>query len=181
MRSSFSDSCNSYKNRFSDIPLEIEFILFCAVLLHFIVGEAHDFYTEVPYYDKFVHIMLPFLIGYTGFVIKYTMYFSKRLIVSPRTMVLAVIIITMGIGAIWEIIEYSSDLFLYPVIPGWHKFQGSIAEDSFHDTMNDLVADLIGGIFGAILAFKYTWNKDEKSPRLRELLTEISNQLFRKH
>src|SRR5579864_6574060 len=36
-------------------PIEVEILLFLMVILQFILGEVRHFYTNIPYYDKFVH------------------------------------------------------------------------------------------------------------------------------
>ena len=167
------------KKRLTNIPLEIELFLFVAVFIQFVLGEARNFYTTIPYYDKFVHLFLPGMIAYMGFVIVYTLYFSGKLKISYGTMVVFTILITVGIGALWEIFEYLSDTLLLPLIPGWHKFQGSLTEGPLVDTMNDLIADTVGGIIGALAASKYWIDKELTNKRFSELLHEIKDQLFK--
>src|SRR4051812_10831185 len=55
-------------------PIEVELILFFMILLQFVLGEARDFYTNVPYYDKIVHYMIPLFLGIIGFLIFFTLY-----------------------------------------------------------------------------------------------------------
>ncbi len=157
------------------IPIEIEILLLVMVLIQFVIGEARDFYTTVPYYDKFVHLMLPMFMGIIGFIIFYTMYRTGKLHTTTRMMMVLVFFLTLGIGAAWEIVEYSSDQIIYPRVEGWHKFQGSLTEDPLHDTMNDLIADAAGGILGIILALRYvTWANMHNKRRLGQLVKELS-------
>lgn len=163
------------------IPIEIESLFLVMVLFQFIIGEARDFYTEVPYYDKLVHFLLPMMLGFITFVIIYTMYFTKRLVASVKVMFFVTFFIAMGIGALWEVMEYSSDMILYPRIEGWHKFQGSLTEDPYHDTMNDLVVDMLGALLGSTLAALYIAKGTEKtrSKRKGEVLKELATELFK--
>ena len=168
------------KNRLTNIPLEIEFFLFIAVVAQYILGEAQGFYINVPFYDKFMHFALPFLIGFMGFVVSYTMYFSGRLKLSIGAMLVFTVLTTLGIGAFWEIIEYSSDQFLLPHFPLWHHFQGSATEDALHDTMNDLILDTFGGIVGSLTASKYLIAETFKNRRVQEVIQELKSQLFKR-
>lgn len=161
------------------IPIEIEILLLAMVLIQFVIGEARDFYTTIPYYDKFVHLMLPMFMGIIGFMIFYTMYRTGKLHTTTQIMVVLVFFLTLGLGAAWEILEYSSDQIIYPRVEGWHKFQGSLTEDPLHDTMNDLIADAAGGILGIILALRYvTWANVHGKKRLNQLVKELSQDSY---
>lgn len=163
------------RGKIKSIPIEIEILLFIMVLVQFIIGEARDFYENVPYYDKFVHYLLPMFIGIIGFLLTYTLYYSGNLKISIRAMIFVVILLTIGIGAVWEIFEYTSDELIAPRIEWWHHFQGSMTEDPLHDTMNDLIADTLGAIMGAILcAFFIGREAKKENKRLPELLSELS-------
>lgn len=103
------------------------------------------------------------------------MYRTGKLHTTTRMMMVLVFFLTLGIGAAWEIVEYSSDQIIYPRVEGWHKFQGSLTEDPLHDTMNDLIADAAGGILGIILALRYvTWANMHNKRRLGQLVKELS-------
>jgi len=166
------------KQKITHIPLEIELLLFTMVIIQFIIGEANDFYTNVPYYDKFVHYMIPMFLGLIGFIVVYTMHKMGKIETSKGVMVLLIFFVTLGIGALWEIFEYLSDEILYPRIDGWHHFQGSLTEDALHDTMNDLILDSLGAIVGATLGLVFISKAEKKhSTRLGEIVEEIAEQL----
>lgn len=165
------------RKRITSIPLEIELILFIMVFVQFVLGEARNFY-DIPYYDKFVHYLLPMFIGLIGFLIFYSAFLMGKIQASPTVMVILVILITLGVGAAWEIFEYGSDQILAPRIEGWHHFQGNAQQDPLHDTMSDLIIDTLGGIFGALLALRYTRKSlQKKSKRFPEMMEEIGKQL----
>lgn len=163
------------------IPLEVEILLFLMIILQLVIGESMGFYSNVPYYDKLVHYMLPFFVGVVAFLIYYTMYQTGRIKTSTGAAVLIIILITLGVGALWEIIEYFSDIFIYPHVPGWHHFQGNLVEDPWRDTMNDLVTDFLGGIFGSILCLWFLEkSRFKKGKRIHELTSELANDIFDK-
>jgi len=163
------------RGRITAIPIEIKMVIFIFVLLQFVIGEARDFYTEVPYYDKFVHTMGGAMIGFIGLLIVYTAYVYGKLKASLPVMALLIILVTVGFGGLWEIVEYLSDRILYPLIPGWHHFQGSLTEDPLTDTMNDLIVDTIGATAGALFGVWLIRRAQKReSERLPELIKEIA-------
>ncbi len=163
------------------IPLEVEILLFLMVILQLVIGEILGFYSHIPYYDKVVHYMLPFFVGVVAFLIYYTMYETKRIKTSTGAAIVIIILITLGVGALWEIIEYLSDILIYPHVSGWHHFQGNLVEDAWRDTMNDLVTDFLGGIFGSILCLWFLErSRFKKGKRIKELTSELANDLFDK-
>jgi hypothetical protein len=164
-------------NRITIIPLEIKLVFFIFVFLQFVVGEARDFYSEVPYYDKFVHTMGGVMIGFIGFLIVYTAHVYGKLKASLPVMALLIILVTVGFGGLWEIVEYLSDTILYPRIPGWHHFQGSLTEDPLTDTMNDLIVDTIGATIGALYGVWLIKREQRReSKRLPKLTEEIAQR-----
>ena len=165
------------RSRITDIPLEIEFFLFLLVLFHFVVGEAQDFYGKISFYDNILHLFFPFLISIIGFTIVYALYKAGKLKISIGSMIFFVIIVTVGIGAVWEIIEYGIDELLLPHIDGLGRTQGTSPTNANHDTMTDLINDLVGGIIGAIVASKYLIEA-KYNKRIRELLNEIAHHFF---
>lgn len=165
------------RNRITDIPLELEFFLFVMVFFQFIVGEVQGLYGSVPYYDNITHFFFPFLISVMGFTIAYALYFTGKLKVKTSTMIIFVIVVTLGIGAFWEILEYYADQILVGRIPGWHRAQGHDAASGFEDTMSDLVHDLLGGVVGSLVASRYILEA-KYNKRLRELFGEIIRHFF---
>lgn len=157
------------KNLF--FPVEVEILLFFMVLLQFVVGEARDWYTNVPYYDKFVHFMLPMFLGLIGFLVIYTMQAMGNLKASLTTMAILIVMIAMAVGAGWEIFEYLSDELIYPRWP-YHHFQGSLTEDPLHDTMNDLIMDTAGATVGALLGLYFIGRAQKKGWKRMNDLTE---------
>jgi len=165
------------KNKIKDIPIEIEIMLFITVFLQFVLGEIQGFYIKFPYYDKFMHFTIPFLIGVISYIVVYTLYATKRLQAPKRVIIFLVLAITMAFGAIWELAEYANDMIVLKVFPNWHKMQGSGKEDPYFDTMNDLLADVFGAILGSIFAMKFLLN-DTKNKKTKRLLNEISHKIL---
>lgn len=160
-------------------PVEIELILFLIVLIQYIIGEEKNLYRSTPYFDKFVHLTIPFLIAVISYCVFFTMYSIGRLKTGIFNVFLLVVFLTLGIGAMWEIIEYGRDSILLPIFHFKYNWQGNATESPFYDTMNDLVADLAGGILGAVFSVSFLL-KNSKKGRSREFIKEISSQVFRR-
>jgi hypothetical protein len=163
------------------VPIEVEWVLFAMVIIQYVIGEARDWYTEVPYYDKFVHAMLPGMLGYIGFLLAYGMVATGRLI-APRLAIMGLIVLmSLGAGALEEIAEYASDMILYPRIEGWHHFQGNAQQDPYQDTMTDLVADFVGAVFGALLGAWLIGRAEKRgSQRLPQMVDELQTMFPRR-
>ena len=169
------------RGRIRSIPLELELVFFAMVILQFVIGETLDFYQLIPYYDKFVHLSLPFFIGLVGFFLAYALHLSGGLDIKSGPMVIIIVFLTMGIGAAWEIVEYLSDTFLSPIFPFFGNLQGTVHESPFLDTMHDLIADTIGGLFGALLGLRYISSDSPRIKlRLANLMKGIRASFYRK-
>lgn len=141
------------KGRVRAIPVEIELILLSMVLFELVGGDALGLYVKLPYYDNFMHFMLPLYLALIGMMVVYTMYFYGKLKASYGAMAFLIVMVTLGFGAALEIVEYTYDTFLAsgPLgdITGNTQMQGSPTQDAHDDTMNDLITDLAGAIVGA--------------------------------
>ncbi len=141
------------KGRVRAIPIEIELILLSMVLFELVGGDALGLYVKLPYYDNFMHFMLPLYLALIGMMVVYTMYYYGKLKASYGAMAFLIIMVTLGFGGALEIVEYTYDTFLAdgPIgaITGNTQMQGSPTQDAHDDTMNDLITDTLGGIVGA--------------------------------
>jgi hypothetical protein len=165
------------RNFIKKFPIEIEIILCVMVVIQMVMGEARDLYVEIPKYDKFVHWLFPMFLGIMGFIIFYMLYATDRMTISTPAMLITIILISLGVGALWEIFEFLSDTLLLPIIPGWHQFQGSGAQSANVDTMTDLMYDLVGAISGALLGLWIIKFPNYRVNRLPELVKEV-NDIF---
>ncbi len=166
-------------NRVCHIPVEIEILFLLVVFLELILADANSFYTRFDYYDKFMHILVPAVLGLIGMMIIYTFYALGRLQASLGVMFGIIIMVVMGTGAALEMSEYFYDQILYPFIGEWLPTgltQGSHLAPPLNDTMQDLWADLFGALLGALLG---VWlikraEKEGKEPTIvEELEAEI--------
>ncbi|MEG3224584.1 MAG: hypothetical protein BME94_03415 [Methanobacteriales archaeon Met13] len=154
------------KGKINAIPVEIELILLSMVLFELVWGDAMGLYVKLPYYDNFMHFMLPLYIGLIGMMMVYTMYYYGHLKMSYAGMALVIVVVTIGLGGILEMGEYTYDKYLSQGalgdITGNTQMQGSPTQDAHEDTMNDLFTDTAGGIVGALIGMLLIRRADKK-------------------
>lgn len=139
------------RKRIQHVPIELEIIVFLIVFFQYAIGEGSGLYDTVPYFDKVIHTFFPALMGLAGALIVYSLYYTEQLKITTKAAFIVIVLIALGIGAFWEIIEYTSDLILPQYVANYSPLQGNLVEDAHHDTMNDLIADTIGAVIGAIV------------------------------
>lgn len=163
------------KNRICVVPIDIEILFLIVVFFELIMADAYSLYSRVPYYDKFMHLLVSFIIGLVGMVIIYTFYALGKLQASTGVMFALIVLITMGLGAGLEMAEYFYDHALYPLIGHYLPTgltQGSMVASPLADTMEDLFVDTLGGILGAAIGIILI-KKEEKEGRELEMLDEL--------
>lgn len=136
--------------RFLDLPrpFDLAFILAMALTGW---GEALRFYDRFAYYDVFVHLLVP-LFGapcvYIALARLDTLPDPADALGSKRHLAgIFVVTLALGlaIGAVWEILEWSSDEAL-----------GSNLSLGQSDTIGDLVADGAGAVCGGLFLVAWT-------------------------
>jgi hypothetical protein len=95
------------RNRIRALPIEIELLLLAMVLFELVGGDALGLYVKIPYYDNFMHFMLPLYIALIGMMFVYTMYFYGRLKASLTEMAILIVVVTIGFGGLLEMGEYT--------------------------------------------------------------------------
>ena len=142
-----------------DIPdfIYIIFIFFC--MAHFFCGEILGFFVKVSWWDSALHTFSGCLIALLSFSLinllnktngkdfKLNIWFAS---IFAFTM-------TLAVGAVWEIIEYLSDIWfgtnMQRAFVSTMSGRGSalVGTAALADTMKDLILDAIGGIFVCVV------------------------------
>ncbi|MCG2828480.1 hypothetical protein [Methanothermobacter sp. K4] len=150
----------------SVVPVEIEILFLTVVALEYILGNTFGLYGRIAYYDKFMHFTVPLIVALIVMMLMYTAYVYGKIKTSLFIMAFLIIFVTLGIGALLELVEYGYDHHLYRHIehfPPTGPTQGSPVMDPLTDTMMDLLTDLIGGIFGAVTGIILIRRAEEKN------------------
>lgn len=124
-------------------------IIIWFVFVHFVLGQALDFYIIIPFWDILLHIgncvlLAMFACGATQNCTKskFTLF----------TTFIYVVGFTVAIGVMWEFVEYSIDGIFGGNMQRWADVNTGlpfVGRDALKDTMKDLLNDFIG----AIIAF----------------------------
>lgn len=132
-----------------NVPIELELVLLWWLASDMLLGRAIDLYDLTGWYDKALHFGNSALAGYLGFLVVYALHVTGRLRTSARLDAALIVLVTLGIGAAWEIAEYVADLLFA------RGAQGSPILSPLDDTMWDLVLDGLGGALGGVLGSLY--------------------------
>lgn len=133
------------------LPVEVEFALTTLIFLHFILGEASNYYIRFWWFDELLHISSGILIGLVGFVIIYFFLYTNRVEANPFVVVIFSVSFSLAAGAIWEIFEFLMDL----------SFGFNMQKSGLVDTMTDLMVDFLGAFVVGIGVYRYlTKNED---------------------
>lgn len=145
------------------LPFELDFLITLSLFLHTFVGEGMDFYQKYEIWDQLLHLYGGGVVALLGFVIVYTLHYTRKVRLSIPMIGFFTIIFAMGVGGLWEIGEYSVDVL-------FHKH----TQDGLDDTMMDLIDDLIGGLVIAFIGMIYVkYSRPEARVRLAKPLGEV--------
>jgi hypothetical protein len=131
------------------LPIELELVLLWWLIGDMTLGRVYGLYGTSGWFDKGLHLINPLMLSWLAFLALYALHATGRLLVSTGLLVGATIMLTLGIGALWEIGEYLSDLAF------GLGAQGSPVMDPLDDTMVDLMFDAAGGAIGGIAGSLY--------------------------
>ena len=137
------------------IPLEFEILFLIIIVLEYVVANSLSFYARFGYYDKFQHTMIPAITSFMGVLLVYIGYRFGKFKASYLMSGIIIVFVTIGLGAVLEVLEYSYNHFIGPAI-NFYITQGALTRgssllDPFTDTMTNLMVDIIGAVIGAIL------------------------------
>ena len=122
------------------LPLVLDILITLALFLH-IGGVLLQAYSTIPHYDTLTHFVSSFIIAFLSFVAIYILdEFWEGLSMDKFAIAFNVVILTVALGVIWELAEWSSDLFF-----------GTYEQWGYSDTIKDLFVDMIAGMVMAFL------------------------------
>jgi hypothetical protein len=148
------------------VPLELELGLLWLMVADMTLGNWLGLY-QLSWYDKALHLSNSVLVALLGFLAIYVLHLTHRTRFHPILDALAILLITLGLGALWEIAEYGVDRLFA------RASQGAPGLSAIDDTMFDLMMDGLGGILGAVLGPLYI----RHSRRSRSIVSEFGTLL----
>ena len=154
------------KKRFSiEVPwtLSVVIVLFCFSSL--ILGDGLDLYGKVPWWDKLLHTESGFLLSMIALWLIHIIMAEndKYIYFNKYFLCLFLVMFSLGLGACWEIIEYSYDSLMGTNTQQFMATTTSslitaedeplCGHDALRDSMQDLILDLVGALLVAIYGF----------------------------
>jgi hypothetical protein len=133
----------------ANIPVELELVLIVLLAMDLILGKWLGLYDRIVYWDKVLHLGDSAMLGTLGFLCLFVLRTTGRLRVGPAFAVGITVWLTLGLGAAWEIGEFTVDRIF-----GTYT-QGSPTMSPLVDTMWDLILDALGGLAGGIVGVAY--------------------------
>lgn len=129
----------------ANLPFEIELVLLWWLVSDMTLGRLGALYDTSIWFDKALHLGNSVLVGMLGFLAVYVLHFSGKFSAGKLVTGIIVVLLTLGLGAVWEILEYLADVFFAK------GAQGSLLLAPLDDTMWDLILDGVGGVIGGVL------------------------------
>jgi len=128
------------------LPWQVNSLIAISMLIH-VAGHTGEYYIVFsPYYDKIAHLVSSLTVSTLGFIAILVIDRIKNLRLTTGLIVFSVVIFTMGLSALWEIYEFTFDLFF-----------GMQLQHGLEDTMYDLIINLFGAMIVAIAAGISLW------------------------
>ena len=75
------------------------------------LGRLAGLYDTSAWFDKALHLGNSVLLGMLGFLAVYVLHFTGKFPAGKIVTGVTIVVLTLGIGAFWEILEYLSDVF----------------------------------------------------------------------
>ena len=137
------------------IPPEFESLTVVFVYMSLFLGEVQGYYARFWWWDIVLHTGSGFLLGILGFLLVYVLNEKEdvELDLHPKFIAFFAFLFAMGMGAIWEICEFTADQIL-----GTNMQKSGLA-----DTMWDLIVDGIGALTISILGWGFLKTRDRDS------------------
>lgn len=127
------------------VPAFFIYFVITFIFISVFLGQFGGLYDRWHWYDAFLHLISAIAFGFIGFLLLYIYYVHNKLQLPRALILLFAFLFSMGIGGMWEIIEYGLDNFL-----GTNMQVGSL-----DDTMIDLMLDAVGGFIAVVLCSLY--------------------------
>lgn len=160
------------------IPPQFQLLAIAFVFASLFLGEVHGYYTRFWWWDIALHTMSGFLLGIIGFLLVHLLNEMEEIGVhmKPGFVAFFAFLFSLGIGALWELFEFSMDTFF-----GTNMQKEMLGDASgLVDTMIDLMVDTAGALIVALYGYRHLKTADRGSFLERWISTFIRRnpQLF---
>jgi len=116
------------------IPAVFMYVAVVFIFSSVFLGQFGGLYDRWHWYDSFLHFISALAFGLAGFLLLFVYYVHNKLKLPKAIILFFTFFFCLGVGALWEIIEYGID----------HAFGTNMQVNSLDDTMIDLILDGLG-------------------------------------
>lgn len=132
----------------------VSIVYYIYIFLSAFLGNVLEFYIKIPEWDMFIHFLMGAILSVLSiYILNYTIYKKDKNRHNITFTFLFMLMFAMGIGALWELYEFTGDL-LFNI--GAQRYldvtTGTllIGQKALLDTMLDLFMDFLGAISGIL-------------------------------
>jgi hypothetical protein len=154
-----------------NLPVEIELVALWWLVADMTLGRLMGLYQTSIWYDKVIHLGNSGLFALIAFLTVYTLKTIGQLKTGYLINLFAIVLVTLGLGALWEILEFVTDSFFH------QGAQGSVILSPLNDTMWDLILDGAGGLVGGLLGSWYMKKSGRSLSRWKAFMTIVSRRI----
>lgn len=115
------------------------------VLATIYLGEMHDFYNRLWWWDMVLHGTSAMGFGILGFLLIFMLFEGDRYAAPPWAIGVLSFCVAMTVGALWEIFEYAMD----------QLFGLNMQKSGLDDTMIDMMVNAVGATIAGIAGAAY--------------------------
>jgi hypothetical protein len=142
------------------------------VLATIYLGEMHDFYNRLWWWDLALHGTSAMGFGIIGFLLILMLFEGDRYAAPPWALGVLSFCVAMTVGTLWEVFEYVMD----------QSFDLSMQKSGLDDTMSDIIVNALGAALAGLAGVAYLTGRArgfgnafeyfiaENRPRFRKLL-----------
>lgn len=142
------------------IPSEIHVVIVLFVFASLFLGEIHDYYERIWWWDLALHSSAGLLLGLLGFLVVYVLNEDEKvdMHMPPSFIALFAFMFSVGCGALWEIFEFGMDQIFGLTM------QKPMLDDpsGLTDTMWDMIVNTIGAAIVSLAGWRYM-SREHKS------------------
>lgn len=115
------------------------------VLATIYLGEMHDFYNRLWWWDLVLHGSSAMGFGILGFLLIFMLFEGDRYAAPPWALGILSFCVAMTVGALWEVFEYAMD----------QLFGLNMQKSGLDDTMGDIMVNAVGAALAALAGVAY--------------------------
>lgn len=144
-----------------NIPAEFELLAILFIFASLYLGEIRGYYSRFWWWDIVLHAASGVLMGIVGFLLVYVMNELRHIEFHMKAgfVALFAFFFSLGIGALWEIFEFTMDQVF-----DMNMQKEMLGDPSgLTDTMFDLIVDAIGSLVISLVGYGYLKSQIKES------------------